>query len=67
MIFLLCKATFMCRNVMGMENDYILYVTLESLELKTAFFSNATKNKHDKDCGTSLDVAILIKTHWHIF
>ena len=41
--------------------------TLESLELKTAFFSNVTKNKHDKDCSTSFDVAILIKTHWHIF
>ena len=41
--------------------------TLESLELKTVFISNATKNKHDKDCGTSFDVAILIKTHWHIF
>ena len=25
------------------------------------------KNKHDKDCSTSFDVAILIKTHWHIF
>ena len=34
---------------------------LENLELKSAFFSNATKNKHDKDCGTSFDVAILIK------
>ena len=52
----------MCRNVMGTENGYVLHVTLESLELKTAFFSNATKNKHDKDCGTSFDVAILIKT-----
>ena len=41
--------------------------TLESLVLKTAFFSNATKNKNDKDCGTSFDVAILIKTQWHIF
>ena len=40
---------------------------LESLELKTAFFSNATKNKHDKDCGAPFDVAILIKTLWHIF
>ena len=34
--------------------------TLESLELKIAFFSNATKNKHDKDCSISFDVAILI-------
>ena len=41
--------------------------TLENLELKTAFFSNATKNEHDKDCGTSLDVAILITTHQNIF
>ena len=41
--------------------------TQESLKLKTAFFSNAAKNKHDKDCGTSFDVAILIKTHWNIF
>ena len=52
---------------MGTENGYIVYVTLESLELKIAFFSNATKNKHDKDCGTSFDVANLIKTHQHIF
>ena len=52
---------------MGTENGYVLYVTLESLELKIAFFSNATKNKHDKDCGTSFDVSNLIKTHQHIF
>ena len=37
--------------------------TLENLELKTAFFSNASKNKHNKDCSTSFDVAILIKTY----
>ena len=43
----------MCRNVMGTENGYVLYVTLESLEFKTVFFSNAAKNKHDKDCSTS--------------
>ena len=66
-IFHMHKTTFMCRNVMGRENGYILYITLESLELKTAFFSNAAKNKQDKNCGTSFDVAILIKTHWHIF
>ena len=52
---------------MGTANGYVLYITLESLELETAFFSNATKNKHDKECGTSFDVAILIKTHQHIF
>ena len=65
--FFLHKTTFLCRNVMGTENGYVLYITLESLELKTAFLSNATKNKHDKECGTSFDVAILIKTHRHIF
>ena len=43
-------------------------------EDKTAFFSNHIKSKlgiikHGKNCqcGTSFDVAILIKTHWHIF
>ena len=66
-IFLMCRTTSVCRNVMGMENGYILYVTLESLELKTTFFSNAAKNKHGKDCSTSFDVAVLIKTHQHIF
>ena len=50
----------------GTENGYVPYVTLESLEVKTAFFSNATKNKHDKNCGTSFDVAILIKTPAHL-
>ena len=32
--------------------------TPENLELKTAFFSNATKNKHDKDCSTSFEKKI---------
>ena len=39
-----------------------------------AFFSNATKSKHDSDCGTSFDEqqcfdskTILIKRHCHIF
>ena len=46
------------------ENGYLLQ---KSSEHKTAFFSNPVKNKHGKDCSTSFDVAILIKTHWHIF
>ena len=56
-IFLLHKTTFMGRNVMVMENGYLLWKTSEH---KTAFFSNAMKNKHGKDYGTCFDVAILI-------
>ena len=64
-IFLpLHKTTFMCRNVTVTGNGYLLQ---ESSEDKTAFFSNAMKNKHGKDCSTSFDVAILIKTLQHIF
>ena len=48
------------------ENGYLL---LKSSEHKTVFFSNPMKNGHGKNCqcGTSFDVAILIKTHWHAF
>ena len=63
-IFLMHKTTFMCRNVMVIENGYLLW---KSFEHKTVFFSNAMKNKHGKDCGTSFDIAILTKTHQHIF
>ena len=41
--------------------------TLEKFRAQNSFLLNAVKNKHDKDCGTSFDVAILIKTHWHNF
>ena len=45
----------------GYENGYLLW---KSLEHKTAFFSNATKYKHGKDCGTSFDVALLIEINY---